>query len=359
MDDKERENVGQVASEESGMVDSEATLVRGDQRELEIARKQAELAEREIALKREMEMLREAQQQRTVEDRLVGMSMESRRFKADIAAITDLLSFFHGNGDSYEAWENQVRLLRTTYELDENEAKILVGKRLKGKASEWFLSKPEFLSISLENLLGQMRTMFFHRPSRVALRRKFEERSWRRGETFSDYVHKKTISANRVPIASDEMVDYLIDGIPDGVLRDQARIQRFTSVAALREAFEKVTLRGRTDGSAALRDDHHWRPTRFGDDEGVERRDTRRRCHFCGAAAHLAADCLTKEKGIKCFECRDYGHIATQCPKRKAPSRVTCSITKGPQVPKEDRGERCRSRRVDRHRKRYDVGARG
>lgn len=82
-------------------------------------------------------MLREVQQ-RLVERRSSRTFVDSSRFKTSIMAIADLLNSFHGNGDSYEVWENQVRLLRTMYELDENEAKILIGKSLKEKTSEWF-----------------------------------------------------------------------------------------------------------------------------------------------------------------------------------------------------------------------------
>lgn len=114
--------------------------VRCNRRELELARKQAELAERELALaRREIESLRGTQQRdRPVDGRSAGVSMGtgSSRSRMDVLAIADLLCPFHGDGDSYEGWEAQVRLLRTTYELDENEVRILMGMRLKGKASE-------------------------------------------------------------------------------------------------------------------------------------------------------------------------------------------------------------------------------
>lgn len=120
-------------------------------------RKKAELAERKLALaRREIAWLRKILQQNQYTNglslRMTSMT-ESSRFKMDIFAIADLLNYFHGNGDSFEGWEKQVRLLKTTYELDEKEVKILMCTRLKEKASEWSHSEPEFHQMNFEDLL--------------------------------------------------------------------------------------------------------------------------------------------------------------------------------------------------------------
>lgn len=156
-------------------------------------------------------------------------------------------------------------------------------------------------------------------------RRRFEECTWKRGEAFSEYFHKKMILANHVPVDSDEVMDYLIHGIPDVSLRDQARIQRFQTTTALLEAFEKIILREkgasreRTDDGAVARSGGKGRFIRAGETEhknAAKGDAVKKRCHSCGSATHLAADCPTKNKGMKCFECREYGHIASQCPKK-------------------------------------------
>jgi len=51
---------------------------------------------------------------------------------------------------------------------------------------------------------------------------------------------------NRVPVDEDELLEHIIDGIPDTVLRDQACIQGFTSTDSLLKTFERVTLRDRS-----------------------------------------------------------------------------------------------------------------
>jgi len=80
--------------------------------------------------------------------------------RASITAIAELLGYFDGENDSCEMWEKQVRLLMTTYELQDNLVKILIGSRLKGRAAEWFRSRPEYIEMSTNDLLLAMRAMF-------------------------------------------------------------------------------------------------------------------------------------------------------------------------------------------------------
>lgn len=85
--------------------------------------------------------------------------------------------------------------------------------------------------------------MFDLRPTKLTLRRSFERRTWQSKESFSDYFHDKVILANRVPIDDEELIDYIIDGIPNIRLRDQARVQRFSTKSNLLEAFRGLKLR--------------------------------------------------------------------------------------------------------------------
>lgn len=71
--------------------------------------------------------------------------------------------------------------------------------------------------------------MFYHRLSKITLKRRFEERVWKRNEIVRDYMHSKIIMASRIAISDDEMLEYIIDGISDSNLRDLARIQGFTT----------------------------------------------------------------------------------------------------------------------------------
>ena len=97
--------------------------------------------------------------------------------------------------------------------------------------------------MTADALLDELASIFDHRPSRMELRRKFEERVWRSNENFSDNYQEKLISANSVSVLKEDLIDYLIDGIPNLLIRNQARIQCFKETTKLLEAFEKVTLK--------------------------------------------------------------------------------------------------------------------
>jgi len=67
-------------------------------------------------------------------------------------AIADLqlVSEFDGVSGNFETWEKQIKLVKATYKLESDFAKILVGMKLKKKALEWFHSKPEHIEMTFD-----------------------------------------------------------------------------------------------------------------------------------------------------------------------------------------------------------------
>jgi len=230
----------------------------------------------------------------------------------------ELLTEFKGTSDVYWRWEKQFKLLCETYELDDQAARILVGMRLKDQALKWFHSRPEHLEISVEELLAEMRKMFDHRPAKITLRKNFERRVWQATELFSEYFHKKVTLANRVPVDEDEAIDYLIEGIPDMHLRNQAKVQRFSTKEELLEAFERVRLECEKKG----------RPPRANDkargdvSDSVANQDKlqplkKMRCYNCNEVGHKSQDCQQpKREKSSCFGCGQTDHRIRDCPRR-------------------------------------------
>lgn len=101
-----------------------------------------------------------------------------------------------------------------------------------------------------DELLSALLDMFYHRIDRITLRRQFEARTWRKNETFHDYVHEKVIMANRITIDDEDMVGYLIEGILDRNLRDLAYVHGFNSKESLLTAFGDITLRDRNQDAS-------------------------------------------------------------------------------------------------------------
>lgn len=73
--------------------------------------------------------------------------------RASITAIADLLGNFNGQSNDYEIWGKQIKLLKATYKLKDDTAKILMGMRFKGKALVWLHSKPEYIAMTFDRFL--------------------------------------------------------------------------------------------------------------------------------------------------------------------------------------------------------------
>ncbi|XP_054015387.1 uncharacterized protein LOC128896206 [Hylaeus anthracinus] len=189
--------------------------------------------------------------------------------------------------------------------------------------------------MSVEILLSHMKKMFDHRQNKLALRRKFEERSWRIHENFSEYHHDKMILANQVGVEDEELIDYMIDGIPDDLLRNQARMYRFAESSELLEAFEKISLKPRTNKNVVVDKRIMASPRSSGNTCAVNPLQPVRRCYNCNGEGHLADSCLKpkRERG-SCFSCGEQGHGYLKCPKSskaEAPKPTSVSLIDGPQ----------------------------
>lgn len=250
---QEAELIGEdtIESEEEGAEEQEAAADRREeasegvhqserrendlsQREKRLEKKERELMRVEIdVLRRENELLRMSPTN--------NVSVESRT-TVDIRNVGKLLSDYDGTGEDFPLWKTQVNLLRETYELTKSEARLMVGSKLQGKAQKWYRSRAEYLTMSLKDLMKEMEDIFDQPMGKLELRRRFEERVWRKEESFSEYWHDKIILGNRISIHEDEMVEYLVDGIPAENLRNQARMQSFPNVQEVLTAFKRISL---------------------------------------------------------------------------------------------------------------------
>lgn len=226
---------------------------------------------------------------------------EQKRY--DIKAIKSLLNEFDGTGGDYYKWEQQIELLREIYKLEDGTLRVLITTKLKGKALNWFHSKPEHIRLTSIELLKEMRGMYDRRPSRLALRKEFERRTWRTGESFNEYCHDKVILGNRVPIDQNEIVDYIIDGMSDLRLQDQTRMQRFESVSEVIEAFEKITLR------------NYAKPERSGKEFKAKKEGTDKDRKTQTGEGHEGriSDGLTRLQNMRCYNFQQRGHLSADC----------------------------------------------
>jgi len=112
------------------------------QREAELYKREKELAERELALMRqELNMLRggsgasrEKERRGFVsDDGATSTEVHSRRPYVNVTAVAKLLMQFDGKSGDYDTWERQVKFLKTSYQLNDDVTKVMIGMRLKDR----------------------------------------------------------------------------------------------------------------------------------------------------------------------------------------------------------------------------------
>lgn len=94
------------------------------EREASIARREAALLERELqAAREEIERMRMASTSATDYDEGPGIRGRNSIRQLSLNNIFKLLSDFDGDHEMYNTWENQIRLLKNTYELIDEETR--------------------------------------------------------------------------------------------------------------------------------------------------------------------------------------------------------------------------------------------
>ncbi|KAL0117618.1 hypothetical protein PUN28_008773 [Cardiocondyla obscurior] len=300
----------------------------------EMLRRENELAKRERSLMaRELDVMRrENEQLRVLTQVSQNESFSASTYKISLTSLKELLPAFSGKYGTFQKWKEQLTLVKRTYQLDDGMTKLLIGAKLEGDAIEWFHSVPEHLSITLQDLLGRMEIMYDQREKKLTLRREFEKKKWNYGETFAEYYHKKVILANKVPISEEEMVDYIIEGIPDDSIRRQAMMLRFVDKEAMLHGMENISLptehktqqkmeKGATKITGKI-------TGAYKKSSGEVNVKTEVRCYNCNAEGHMANKCpMPKRERGACFKCYQMGHRAKDCPIKGRPKKEVNSVS--------------------------------
>lgn len=218
--------------------------------------------------------------------------------------VKEFLPEFNDDAD-FTVWVEQFRNLTSLYTLDDNFQRMLLMNKLKGKARQWLQSKPNLISERVSDLLQQLAEFFEVKENKMILRRKFQMRTWLYTESFLEYYKAKTSMAKGISMEEDELVDCIIEGIPDEQLRTQAHMQCYRSTASLVLAFSKIQLKKVVSSTST--------------NTKAQKAATVVRCYNCNSLGHFAADCKKPKREMgACFACGSKEHRIAACPDKKS-----------------------------------------
>lgn len=203
-----------------------------------------------------------------------------------VRELKELLPEFNGTNDTFWKWREQLLLLKQTYQLSESSTRILISSRLKRRALIWFNSRPEYLILNVEELLKEMEEMFDLLSRKLVMRRQFESRIWNKGESFYDYYHDKMIFASFLPIAEDDIIDYLINGMMNHELQTLARLMDFHTDTELLWFFENDQLEYNRSSEVRTRKDA-MKTVDSGEQEIPLARTRPAKCYRCHETEHV------------------------------------------------------------------------
>jgi len=92
------------------------------------------------AAREEIERMRAASAHMIDREADPGMRGRNSIRQLSLNNIFNLLNDFDGSHEMYNTWENQIRLLKDTYELSDEEIKVMISGNVKEKAQRWFYS---------------------------------------------------------------------------------------------------------------------------------------------------------------------------------------------------------------------------
>lgn len=262
-------------------------------KEIQLLKKENELLkkEREI-IQRENELLK------LMNDDNNNVQMEDNT--VSLKLVSNFLPDFDGNCDA-KIWITQLRDLQHVYRLSDNMLRALFATKLIGRAQTWLHSRRNSTSENMDELFNQFCLMFGSNDSKLDMRKKFERRIWGWEENFVDYFNDKIKLSEKLSLEEDELVEYVIDAIPNTQIRSQAMMQRYTNVRDLYKSLVGVKLH---------------RPNEVKRTTAAGKPDVR--CYNCNSLGHFAADCgkPRREPGT-CYACGSNEHTVALCTKNK------------------------------------------
>ncbi|GFU40917.1 retrovirus-related Pol polyprotein from transposon 17.6 [Trichonephila clavipes] len=133
--------------------------------------------------------------------------------------------------------------------------------------------------------------------------------------------------AHKGAVDDSSLIDYIIDGIPDSsnnkiILYGSKTLSEFKDKLKIYETLlnskhsKQFPDKRFRDYENSTSNQHRIEHKRFTNQQPI--------CYLCGLKGHKSTLCPNKERGKKCYGCKNFGHVQAECPKN---SRKITPIT--------------------------------
>lgn len=148
-----------------------------------------------------------------------------------------------------------------------------------------------------------------------------EARSWKVGETFSDYFYEKLKLTDKQHLPERDIVPHVIEGINNYVLRIQALAARFAQLNIMLEFMNLVTENQTCRPPSDSRDERQaLTPRRMSTNTSNSRpsrpinNSTTLKCFNCNQEGHYASiGSRPRREKASCFNCGQMDHQSHDC----------------------------------------------
>ncbi|XP_043492374.1 uncharacterized protein LOC122517843 [Polistes fuscatus] len=193
---------------------------------------------------------------------------------------------------------------------------------LKGAARQFISFEREIKS--WDSLKRSLIREFQVKVNSATIHKQLSKRRQQPGESSRLYIYSMQEIANQGNIEEDALIQYMADGLL-GERRDKAVLYGSRTLTEFKnniQIFDKLK-ESNVQGTRFRKDNQgNVASARIGRSPAIKKGH----CYGCGSEAHSYRFCPDKEKGLKCFKCNNFGHIASHCNKSQQPSENKASI---------------------------------